>query len=191
MKALSHSRSVAGWLAAAIGIAAGAYTTYVGVTWCKYGDAPVPANPEEEDELLERFMPRYEAVERHYVRVAAPAALTLSTARGMDVLRAYVVRVIFKARELLLGATPDDRLRPSGPSSVPRMGGARRNPRTRAHRRCGNEAMGGECYFPGRATRRVRDVSRTRLREDRLDAARRPDRCDSLDLPHPNAGHDH
>jgi len=41
-------------------------------------------------------MPRYEAVEPHYVRVAAPAALTLSTARGMDVLRAYVVRAIFK-----------------------------------------------------------------------------------------------
>ncbi len=114
MKALSHSRSVAGWLAAATGIAAGAYTTYVGVTWCKYGDAPVPSNPEEQDEILERFMPRYEAVEPHYVRVAAPAALTLSTARGMDVLRAYVVRAIFKARELLLGATPDDRLRPSG-----------------------------------------------------------------------------
>jgi hypothetical protein len=114
VKAPSHSRSVARWLAAATGVSAGAYATYVGVTWCKYGDAPGPANPEEQDELLERFMPRYEAVERHYVRVAAPAALTLSTARGMDVLRAYVVRAIFKARELLLGATPDDRLRPSG-----------------------------------------------------------------------------
>jgi hypothetical protein len=59
-------------------------------------------------------MPAYEVAERHHVRVAAPADVTLAAAREMDLQQSSVVRAIFKGRELLLGATPDTRPRPRG-----------------------------------------------------------------------------
>jgi hypothetical protein len=107
------SRPFSRWLAAAMGLAAGAYATHAGITWSTYGHAPVPS-PEEEDALLDRFMPVYEVVERHHLRIAAPAALVLASARDVDLFRSYGVRAIFKARELLLGATPDHGVRPGG-----------------------------------------------------------------------------
>jgi hypothetical protein len=48
-------------VAAGIGPAGAAYATYVGVTWYRYGHPPRPT-PEEEDDLLDRFMPAYEVV---------------------------------------------------------------------------------------------------------------------------------
>jgi hypothetical protein len=107
-------RTVARWLAAGIGLAAGAYATYVGVMWCRYGHVRRPVDPEERDELLDRFMPSYEVAERHCVRVAAPAAITLAAAREADLFDTPLVRAIFKGRELLLGAAPDDRHRSRG-----------------------------------------------------------------------------
>ena len=76
-------RTVRDWyaLAAGVGLTAGAYTTYVGVTWYHYGNAPRPVSPEEQDELIDRFMPPYEVVERHRVGVAAPASVTLDRER--------------------------------------------------------------------------------------------------------------
>ena len=59
-------------------------------------------------------MPSYEVVERHYVRVAAPAPATLAAAREQDLLQLPLVRAIFKAREMVLGATPDGRPQPRG-----------------------------------------------------------------------------
>jgi hypothetical protein len=59
-------------------------------------------------------MPVYEVVERHHIRVAAPAAITFAAAREMNLLRSPLVRAIVKGRELILGATPDDRPRPPG-----------------------------------------------------------------------------
>jgi hypothetical protein len=100
-------------LAAGAGLAAAVYGTYVGVTWYRYGDAP-PPRPEEQDPFLDRFMPSYEVVERHHIRVAAPAAVTLAVAREMDLQASSIVRTIIRARELILGATPDDRPRPRG-----------------------------------------------------------------------------
>ena len=81
------------------------------VTWYRYGHVP-RAEADERDELLDRFMPDYEVVERHSIRVAAPAALTLAAAREQDLLRLPLVRAIFKAREMAMGAAPDDRARP-------------------------------------------------------------------------------
>src|SRR5688500_3960472 len=106
-------RSAVRWLATGVGLAAGAYVTYVAVTWYGYGDT-ARGNAEDHDELLDRFMPVYDVVERHHLRVAAPAAVTLAAARELDLLHSPVVRAIFKGRELILGATPDDRPRPSG-----------------------------------------------------------------------------
>jgi hypothetical protein len=113
MSAKPYLRSTMRLFAAGAGIAAGAYATYVAVTWYRYGTA-ARASADEQDELLDRFMPGYDVVERHSVRVAAPAAVTLEVARDMDLLRSGVARALFKARELILGASPDDRPRPRG-----------------------------------------------------------------------------
>jgi hypothetical protein len=105
-------RSAIRGLAAGAGIAAAVYGVYIGVTWYRYGTAARPS-PEEQDELLDRFMPNYEVVERHHIRVGAPAAVTLAAAREQNLLTP-VTRAVFKAREILLGARPDMRPRPPG-----------------------------------------------------------------------------
>jgi hypothetical protein len=58
------------------------------------------------DELLERFIPVYDVVERHHIRVAAPAAVTLAAARDQDLFRVPLIRAIFRAREIVMRATP-------------------------------------------------------------------------------------
>ena len=102
------------WLAAGAGLAAGAYATYAGVTWLRYGHPRRARSPHERDDLLDRLMPAYDVVERHHIRVAAPAAITVAAAREMNLLGSPLVRAIVKGRELILGAAPDDRPRPSG-----------------------------------------------------------------------------
>jgi hypothetical protein len=100
-------------LAASVGAAATAYGAYVAVTWYRYGDA-APPSPEEQDPLLDRFMPSYDVAERHHVRIAAPSAVTLAAAREVDLQGSPLVRTIIKAREVILGATGGDRPRPRG-----------------------------------------------------------------------------
>jgi hypothetical protein len=99
------------WSATVCAVAAAAYGTYVGITWYRYGKVRQPA-PEEQDPLLDRFLPVYEIVERHHIRVAAPADVTLDSAREIDVQASPVVRTIFRAREVILGATPGNRRPP-------------------------------------------------------------------------------
>jgi hypothetical protein len=48
----------------------------------------------------------------HQVRVQAPAQITLTAAYEQNLLASPVIRAIFKARELALGSTPDERARP-------------------------------------------------------------------------------
>ena len=113
MNAHSHLRSMAHRVAAGAGLAAGAYAGYVGFTWARFGQVPRPGSGEE-DLVLDRFMPSYDVVERQHIRVAAPAAVTLAAARETDLLGSRVVRLIFRGRELILGATSDDPPRPRG-----------------------------------------------------------------------------
>jgi hypothetical protein len=101
------------WMAAGIGAAAAAYGAYVGLAWSRYGHAS-PPRPDEQDPLLDQFMTTYEIAERHHVRVDAPADVTLAAASEMDLQGSYVVRTIIRAREVILGATPDNRRRPPG-----------------------------------------------------------------------------
>ncbi len=56
-------------------------------------------------------MPTYEAVERHRRFVRAPAPVTLAAATEMDLFESPVIRGIFTARAVILGATPDARER--------------------------------------------------------------------------------
>jgi hypothetical protein len=96
-----------------MGVGAGAYAAYAALAWHRYGRVP-PSDRHRCDHLLDRFMPFYDVVERHYVYVAAPAAVTLSAAKEQDLFAIPLVRAIFKARAIALRAAPDDRRRPHG-----------------------------------------------------------------------------
>jgi hypothetical protein len=59
-------------------------------------------------------MRSYDVAERHHIRVAAPAAITLQTARDIDMRRSRVIRTIFAMRGWLLHSAPDEMNRPNG-----------------------------------------------------------------------------
>jgi hypothetical protein len=105
-------RSGVRWLAAGAGLAAGSYAAYAGLAWSRYGHPRRPSVAEGADVLLDRFMPEYEVAERHQIRVAAPAEVALSAAADVDLEDSRIVRAIFKARELVMGARPDEAARP-------------------------------------------------------------------------------
>jgi hypothetical protein len=113
MKSTSAINAAARGLALTAAVAAASYGAYAGVTWWRYGH-PRLARTDERDELLDRFMPQYDIVERHHVMVAAPAEVTLAAAKRMELSSSPLIRAIFRARELLLGATPDTSARPRG-----------------------------------------------------------------------------
>jgi hypothetical protein len=73
-----------------------------------------PGIGEDQDPLLDRFITTYEVVERHNVRVRAPADITSAAARDVDLLQSAVIRAIFKSRELIMGADPEGSKRPRG-----------------------------------------------------------------------------
>jgi len=106
-------KSTAKGLGIGAGLVVGACGAYVGRTWFRYGRPSRPPRGDQ-DEVLDSFMPRYDVVERHKVDVRAPAAVTLAAAKEMELSRLPLVAAIFKARELLLGSTPDRRPRPRG-----------------------------------------------------------------------------
>ena len=100
------SRAVA--RAAVVGTAAivAGYAATAAITWFRYGRVANDADPSGSDELLDRFMPACDVVERHQIRVAAPAEITMAAARVQDLLRVPLIRAIFRARELAMGAAP-------------------------------------------------------------------------------------
>jgi hypothetical protein len=108
-----RTRSLARWVAIGLGAAAGAYATYAGITWLRYGKASRPA-PESQDPLLDRFMPTYDVAERHHIRVSAPADITFAVASQTDLLQLPITRAIFRAREVILGSKRDRTTRPRG-----------------------------------------------------------------------------
>jgi hypothetical protein len=91
------SRLIAGGAAATLLAGVG----YGALSWYRYGRI---APDRGRDELLDRFMPDPEVRERHEARVAAPAAATFAAARALELHRSPLIRGIFRARELLLGA---------------------------------------------------------------------------------------
>jgi hypothetical protein len=107
------AKTMAGLLAATAGIAAGAYAAYAATNWWRYGRPPRPVDGERDD-LLDRFIPEYDIVERHRAYVNAAARFTLQAAKEQDLMNVAAVRAIFKARELVMGATPDEHAHPRG-----------------------------------------------------------------------------
>ena len=94
------------WLAAGAGLATALYASRAALTWLQYGHPPSP-DMDEADRLLDEFIPTYEVVERHHVRVVAPAVIALAAACDMDLAQSAINRGIFRGRELILGAQPD------------------------------------------------------------------------------------
>jgi hypothetical protein len=113
MRPTPQLRTAVRWTAAAAGLASAGYLAYAGIAWYRYGQPP-PPHDDERDDTLNRFMPVYEVVERHHVRIGAPAAVVLRAASEQDLQQSAITRAIFKARELVLGATPDETNRPRG-----------------------------------------------------------------------------
>jgi hypothetical protein len=106
-------RTVMRWTTGAVGVAAAVYVAYAGTAWARYGH-PEPPRESAADPLLDRFIPSYEIAERHHITVAAPAGITFAAAREMDLNGSLIVRAIFRAREVVLGADPDAATRPRG-----------------------------------------------------------------------------
>jgi hypothetical protein len=96
-------------LAGAAALAAASYVAYAGLSWVSYAHATRSRRPEEADSLLDGFMPLYDVVDRHHIAVAAPAAVTLAAAREANLFDSGVARVIFKGREIAMGASPGAR----------------------------------------------------------------------------------
>jgi hypothetical protein len=94
------------------GLAAGTYVASVVCSWARYGR--VGRARRESDDLLDRFLPNYDVIERHQIRVGAPAAITLAAARELDLTASPAIRAIFRAREVILGAAPDEHSQPRG-----------------------------------------------------------------------------
>jgi hypothetical protein len=107
-----HKRAI-GVLAAGAGAMAGGYAALAALAWLRYGHAQ-RSSVNDRDDLLDRFMPTYDIVERHHIRIDAPAAVTLAAAGEQDLFNLPVVRAIFRTRELVLGARPDDGSQPRG-----------------------------------------------------------------------------
>jgi hypothetical protein len=97
-------RLVSRGFVAGLALALGSYATYAAWAWLRYGRVAGRANADERDVLLDRFIPTYEIVERHHIRVAAPAATTFSAAMEMDLLSSPIVRTLVKGREWAMGA---------------------------------------------------------------------------------------
>jgi hypothetical protein len=100
----SSSCSIARLLASAAGLATASYAVYAGITWCHYGPPGRPGSALEADTLLDRFMPVYEAAERHHRRVAAPAEVALAAACELDLKQSMIVQSLFKTRAWVLGS---------------------------------------------------------------------------------------
>jgi hypothetical protein len=100
-------------VASALTAAGVVYGINAAIVWCRYGHASEP-HADERDGLLDRFIPCYDVVERHSVRIAAPPEITLAASKEQDLFNIAPVRAIFKAREVVLRAVPDDRNHPRG-----------------------------------------------------------------------------
>jgi hypothetical protein len=97
----------------AAGVAAATYWALVAHAWWHYGHPKSPSS-DEDDPLLDQVMPLYDIVERHHIRVRAPASLTLKAATEMDLFESAPVRAVFRTRELVLGAESGVGRRPAG-----------------------------------------------------------------------------
>lgn len=104
---------VLGVAASAAGAFALGWGGYAAVTWLGYGHRRRNGR-EAADALLDRFIPEYEAGDRHEIRVAAPAELAYEALKETDLESIPLVHAIFAARAAILGAGADAGALPRG-----------------------------------------------------------------------------
>jgi hypothetical protein len=102
---------IAKTLAVTAGAGIASYAAYAATTFFRYGHARIGG---QADQLLERFMPCYDVVERHETRVDAPPVATLAAAKEMDFDRSRIVRAIFRGRELIFRTKSENPPPPKG-----------------------------------------------------------------------------
>lgn len=90
-----------------------AYLAYAGITWLGYGRTQFPG-PTGTDERLGRFMPTYEVVQQHSIRVAAPVEVVFSAAMDCDLTKSRLTQALIKSRERILGGEGIERRTPNG-----------------------------------------------------------------------------
>ena len=106
-KSQDHTvRSLLGAGAAASALIALGWAGYAVTTWRRYGTLPQWSRS---DRVLDRFMPTHEVGEVHETQVQAPAALVWEAIPALSLDRSWLVRAIFRGRELLMRAAPASR----------------------------------------------------------------------------------
>jgi len=88
------------------------YGAIAATAWVRYGRTAA-RRPEHADASLDRFMPRYDVVERHQIEIAAPAAVVLAAAQTQELDRLPLVRGIFAMRQLVMGGADAERPLPT------------------------------------------------------------------------------
>jgi hypothetical protein len=91
-----------------------AYASYIGITWLRYGNPGHLVSTGTEDPLLDQYIPNYEVVEHHEIRVAAPAEIAFDASCEMDIEQSALVRAIFRTRALFLGSEEERKVRSLG-----------------------------------------------------------------------------
>jgi hypothetical protein len=109
------------WVAGGIVVTVVGYAACAGLAFVRYGHIAPAVRADERDELLDRFMPRYEVVERHQVHVRAPVDLTFAAASDLDLEGSAVVRTIFKLRAWFMRGGPDSAREKNPQGFVARM----------------------------------------------------------------------
>ncbi len=94
------------WLSVGAGLAAASYAAHAATTWCRYGRVTRQATGEDQDALLDQFMPTYDVAERHHVHIAAPAGITFEAATEMYLQQSPIVRALFTARAWIMRSQP-------------------------------------------------------------------------------------
>jgi hypothetical protein len=69
---------------------------------------------EQLDTLLDRFIPEFDVVERHRIRISASPEATMAAARTIDLNDSALIRAIVKVRAFAMHDTPDGVERPRG-----------------------------------------------------------------------------
>ena len=65
---------------------------------------PAPRSTDDSDPLLDRLIPNHLVAERHSIRIAAPADFAFAVACSLDLQKSLLIRLIFKARERIMGS---------------------------------------------------------------------------------------
>ncbi|HEX5217828.1 MAG TPA: hypothetical protein VFV98_20345, partial [Vicinamibacterales bacterium] len=101
------------WLAAILTLLGLGYVTLVVAAWRRYGRVRRLARAAP-DLLLDTFMPAYDVLERHHIRIAAPREIVFAAAAEMNMQQSPIIRAIFATRAFVLRANADATARPTG-----------------------------------------------------------------------------